>query len=100
MNLFSLLIRVQGWYARVVARPTGKLVFAAGFGLGVALDDPLLVGPTLDGWFPLANFVGDVIGMLLLVYLLVGVYGLYVGEPFGLKEGSPRDEACRHDSGV
>ena len=48
-------------------------MFAAGFGLGVALDDPLLVGPTLDGWFPLANFVGDVIGMLLLVYLLVGV---------------------------
>ena len=51
MNPFSLLIRVQGWYARSRATD-GKLVFAAGFGLGVALDDPLLVGPTLDGWFP------------------------------------------------
>lgn len=82
MSPFSLIIRFHRWHWRVAARGTGRLVFVGAFGLGVSLDDPLLIGPTLDGLFPLAHFLGDAIGMLAIVYAAVGAYGLYVREPW------------------
>ena len=72
----------NAWCHRVAATPTGGLVFAGSFALGFSLDDPLLIGPLLDGLFPLAHFLGESIGLIAMMYGGVTLYGLYTRVPF------------------